>query len=41
MSGYAADILADPKNAGPGVVILSKPLLPRELLRRVREALDA
>ena len=41
MSGYAADILADPKSAGPGVVILSKPLLPRELLRQVREALDA
>jgi len=41
MSGYAADILADPKSAGTGVVLLSKPLLPRELLRQVREALDA
>ena len=41
MSGYAADILADPKGGGPGVVVLAKPLLPRELLRQVREALDA
>jgi CheY-like chemotaxis protein len=41
MSGYAAEIMADPKGAGPGVVCLSKPLLPQELLRQVRAALDA
>jgi PAS domain S-box-containing protein len=41
MSGYAADILADPQGTGPSVVLLSKPLLPRDLLRHVREALDA
>jgi len=41
MSGYAADIMADPKGGGPGVEILSKPLLPRELLYQVRAALDA
>ncbi len=41
MSGYAADIMTDRKGVGPGVAILSKPLLPRELLRQVRESLDA
>jgi len=41
MSGYAADILAGPKGASSDVALLSKPLLPRELLRRVRETLDA
>ncbi len=41
MSGYAADILGDAKRAGPDVVILAKPLLPQELLRKVRETLDA
>ena len=41
MSGYAADIIADQNSAGPGVVVLSKPLLPRDLLGIVRDTLDA
>jgi two-component system NtrC family sensor kinase len=41
MSGYAADILDDPAGVGRGVALLSKPLLPQELLRKVRETLDA
>jgi len=41
MSGYAADLLAAPAGACPGCTLLAKPLLPQELLRAVRDALDA
>jgi two-component system NtrC family sensor kinase len=41
MSGYAADFLGLQRGDGPGASYLPKPLLPRELLLRVRDALDA
>ena len=41
MSGYAADALRVVGPAGPVSSYLPKPLLPEQLLRKVREALDA
>jgi PAS domain S-box-containing protein len=41
MSGYAADIAADGRQAALGATYLGKPFLPREMLQRVREVLDA
>jgi PAS domain S-box-containing protein len=41
MSGYAPELVGDGPTAGDAAVLLLKPFTPRELLRRVREALDA
>ena len=41
MSGHAADVLGAQVGGPLAVPLLAKPLLPTELLRRVREALDA
>ncbi len=41
MSGYASDLLDDARRAASGAGYLTKPLLPSELLHRVRDALDA
>jgi two-component system NtrC family sensor kinase len=41
MSGYAADFLGLQRQQGPAARYLPKPLLPRDLLVQVREALDA
>ena len=41
MSGHAADVLGVQVGGPLAVTLLAKPLLPTQLLRRVREALDA
>ncbi|HEY6000936.1 MAG TPA: ATP-binding protein [bacterium] len=41
MSGHAAGVLGDEAGGGLQVPVLPKPLLPTEMLRRVRQALDA
>ena len=41
MSGYAADIVRAKDLGGQEVAILNKPLIPQELLRTVRQVLDA
>jgi PAS domain S-box-containing protein len=41
MSGYPDDSLSDHGVLMPGTLLLSKPFTPRELLRKVREALGA
>ena len=40
MSGYVPD-RTEGRPAAEGVTLLTKPIVPKELLRRVREALDA
>jgi CheY-like chemotaxis protein len=41
MSGYAADIIREKDLMEENMVLLNKPILPQDLLRRVREVLDA
>ncbi len=41
MSGYAADIFEKKNIPEEGRNLISKPILPAEFLRRVREKLDA
>jgi nitrogen-specific signal transduction histidine kinase len=40
MSGYAADIVQEKSSTGQGPNLIMKPILPTELLSRVRETLD-
>jgi len=41
MSGYSADIIRERDIAEVDAAFLSKPLLPQDLLRTVRDVLDA
>ena len=41
MSGYTADIVQGKGMVGEGLPLVSKPIVPDQLLRRVREVLDA
>jgi PAS domain S-box-containing protein len=41
MSGYAADVLRERDGIAEDVLLLSKPIVPDNLLRKVREVLDA
>jgi CheY-like chemotaxis protein len=41
MSGYAADIIREKDLLDDSMVLLNKPILPQDLLERVREVLDA
>jgi signal transduction histidine kinase len=41
MSGYTADIIESKGILAEGIPFLSKPLIPNQLLRKVREVLDA
>ncbi len=41
MSGYSADIIREKDLLEENMVLLNKPVLPQDLLRRVREMLDA
>jgi len=41
MSGYAEDFIAHQGMLEPGVQLITKPFLPIDLVRRVREVLDA
>lgn len=40
MSGYAEDILNNNSSSGKAAVFMQKPVLPNDLLRKVREVLD-
>jgi len=41
MSGYTADIIQSKGIANDGIPFLPKPIFPDQLLRKVREVLDA
>jgi PAS domain S-box-containing protein len=41
MSGYATDVLREKDGIAEDIPLLSKPIVPDELLRKVREVLDA
>jgi CheY-like chemotaxis protein len=40
LSGYAADLLKKKDIAGEGQTLISKPISPAELLKKIREVLD-
>jgi hypothetical protein len=41
LSGYTADALRRHGVEGPGITLLTKPFLPEQLARTVREVLDS
>jgi hypothetical protein len=41
MSGYAADVLREKDGIAEDVPLLTKPIVPDDLLRKIREVLDA